>query len=142
MVAMELAASLRPFRKSNASAMTISPPSSSIALSHMLDDDAADAVGHVFEPVHYLLQMIVDFNAYDVTHRIAFAMFEEQILDAGVVERVGVVLKANDFFGDGVQPCRIVAQRGKEPDGIDGELRGLEDARAHFRHFRLKLLHF
>src|SRR5205823_11364064 len=111
MVAMELAASLRPFRKSNASAMTISPPSSSIAGSHMLDDDAADAVGHVFEPVHHLFEVNEDFDADDVTHRIAFAMLGEQVLDAGVVERVGVVLEANDFLGDDVQPRRVVAQR-------------------------------
>src|SRR5205823_8011628 len=119
MVAMELAASLRPFRKSNASAMTISPPSSSIAGSHLLDDDAADAVGHVFEPVHHLFEMVVDFDADDVAHRIAFAMLEEEILDAGVVERIGVVLEADEFLGNHVQPRRVVAQRAEKPDRID-----------------------
>src|SRR5436305_13470157 len=111
MVAMELAASLRPFRKSNASAMTMSPPSSSISSSsHMFDDDAADAVGDVFESVHHLFEVIVDFDADDVVHRIAVAMFLKQVLDAVVGERVRVGLETDDLLGDRIQPVRVVAQ--------------------------------
>src|SRR3954470_22397690 len=66
MVAIELAASCRPLRKSNSSATAMRPTSSgqaratSIGLLDVLDDDALDLVGDVVEPVDDLLQMVVD----------------------------------------------------------------------------------
>src|SRR5215470_6844377 len=69
MVAIELAASCRPLRKSNTSATTISPikigsasatGSISGAPSHVLEHDALDLVGDVVETVDDLLEVIVD----------------------------------------------------------------------------------
>src|SRR5687767_8569231 len=81
MVAIELAASCRPFRKSNSSAMTISPArrgklratasiNSAPLPSYVIEDDALQLVGDVVEAVDHLLQMIVDFVSGDVVHRL------------------------------------------------------------------------
>ena len=74
MVAMELAASCRPLRKSNASATSdqrhqqreCEPDIHRVRASpdlHVLDDDAVHHVGDVVEAVDHLLQMIVDLVA-------------------------------------------------------------------------------
>src|ERR1700743_221891 len=116
MVAIELAASCNPLRKSNASATPTSTIKSVgiVATSALLDHDAADAVGDVLEAVHHLLQVIVDLDAYDVAHRVAVAVAPEQRLDAQIVELVGIVLEPDDLVGDRVQPRRVLAQRAEQ----------------------------
>ena len=44
--------------------------------------------------------MIEDLHPDDVVHRVAVAMTFEQCFDAPVVERIRIVLEADDFFGD------------------------------------------
>src|ERR1051326_1263076 len=95
MVAMELAASLRPFRKSKARPTATSPISSASISSHLLDDDAADAIGDVFEAVHHLFEVIVDFDPDDVVHGVAVAVPLKQRFDAIVVQGVRIILQAN-----------------------------------------------
>ena len=82
MVAIELAASCRPFRKSNSSATPIRPTSSGrlsatasmsvpASPSDVLDDDAVDLVRDVLEPVDDLFQVVVDLVADDEGHGVA-----------------------------------------------------------------------
>src|SRR5947209_17986594 len=103
MVAIELAASCRPFRKSNASATAISPiktgraRGASTALD-LLDHDRVDLVGDVVEAVGDLFQVIVDLGADDEIHRIGVAMLEEQRLQAGVADIVDAVLQLRSFL--------------------------------------------
>src|SRR6202012_93961 len=99
MVAMELAASCRPFRKSNSRATATRNHSvivpveiASIGL-EMLEQDAADAVGDVLEAVDHLLQVVVEIGADDEVHRPVLALLE-QGLHAGVVDLVRSVLDA------------------------------------------------
>src|SRR5579862_7103728 len=104
MVAMELAASCRPFRKSKARATTTSTiskrPGPWNAILEVLDQDGADAVGHVLEAVDDLFQMIVDLRAHDVGHGVLAGRAAVEGLDAGVVEGVGLVLQPGDLLGD------------------------------------------
>src|ERR1700761_2946010 len=101
MVAMEFAASFRPFRKSNTSATAMRKTRSASTPSDLLDDDAADAVRHVLETVHDLFEMVVDLDADDIGHRVAVAaMLLEQRLDACIVHGVGIVLQPYHLFGD------------------------------------------
>ncbi len=82
-VAIELAASFMPLRKSNASATTINAnrngkvsAAASIVVRprsgflHVLDDDAVHDVGNVIEAVHDFFQMVVDLVADEEGHRI------------------------------------------------------------------------
>src|ERR1043166_2178893 len=79
MVAIELAASCRPFRKSKASATAIRKASrkpeparsTCVRLLQVLDQHAADPVGDVFEPVDHLLEVVIDLGTDDVGHGIA-----------------------------------------------------------------------
>src|SRR3954469_12262506 len=100
MVAIEFAASCRPFRKSNASATAISTirsrpgPETSIRRAlEVLDQHAADLAGHVFEAVDPLFQVIVDLGADDVGHRVLARRALVERLDTGVVEGVGLVFE-------------------------------------------------
>src|SRR3954451_18354005 len=74
-VAIELAASCRPFRKSNASATTMRPTSSGSASwcirvgSGVVDHDAVDLVCDVFHRVRDPLEMLVDLAGNDELHR-------------------------------------------------------------------------
>src|ERR1700694_1471587 len=74
MVAIELAASWNPFRKSNASAIairsTIAPklkPAASIVSLRLrvFEDDAVDQVRDVFALVRYRLEQLIDFFQLD-----------------------------------------------------------------------------
>src|ERR1051325_2669957 len=122
---MELAASLRPLRKSKASAIAISPISSASIASHLLDNDAADAVGDVLEAVHHLFQMIVDLDADDVVHGVAVPVLLEQRLDAQVVQSIGIIFQPDDGFGDRVQAAGVVAQCAQQANGFQREAGGL-----------------
>src|SRR5579864_5668588 len=109
MVAIELAASCSPFKRSKASATAISSQSVSGITkapprrSQVLQEDAADAVGDVLEAVDHLFQVVVDVGADDEVHRLRLAGLEKR-LHAGVVDLVGPVLDAGHGLGDRVQP--------------------------------------
>jgi hypothetical protein len=84
MVAIELAASCSPFRKSNSSATVISAKSrySGMAVSALipaaskvLDQNAVDAVGDILEPVNDLLQMAINLRSDNERHRVVRAVF-------------------------------------------------------------------
>src|SRR5262245_61544418 len=103
-VAIELAASCRPFRKSNASAITISATSSVIDReasipaglgSDVLDDDAVHHVGDVVEPVDHLFQVVVDLIADEEAERVAAGggVTPVEVLQAVVVHLVGLALQ-------------------------------------------------
>src|SRR5919206_5350858 len=77
MVAIELAASCRPFRKSNSSATAINPTrmgKASVASTekgpalNLFDHDTVDLVGDVIEAVGDLFEMVVDLDADDEIH--------------------------------------------------------------------------
>src|ERR1700710_728853 len=90
MVAIELAASCKPLRKSNSSATAINPTrigrpsvaSTARPCLYLFDHDTVDLVGDVVEAVGDLLQMIVDLRADDEVHRIGVAVLEEKLLQA------------------------------------------------------------
>src|SRR6185437_8900085 len=97
MVAIELAASCNPLRKSNRSATAIKPVStgrpSAVCTScpsvlDLLDHDRVDLVGDVVEAVSNLLEVIVDLCADDEIHGVGIAVLEEQLAQADVVEVV------------------------------------------------------
>src|SRR5581483_4628879 len=97
MVAIELAASCRPFSKSKTRATAISSHSiSGMATaaprrSQVLQQNAADAVGDVLEAVDHLLQVVVDVRSDDEVHRLRPARLEQRF-HARVVDLVGAVL--------------------------------------------------
>src|SRR5215211_7139799 len=100
MVAIEFAASCRPLRKSNSSAMKISAASrgrltvtaSNARASDVLGDDAVDLVGDVVEAVGDLLQVIQDLHRDPEIHRLGPGPLLEQPLAGGVVDIVGLAL--------------------------------------------------
>src|SRR5215467_13010454 len=101
MVAIELAASCSPFRKSNINATAISRTRSRLwAMKstsrglEVLDQQRADLVGHVLEPVHHLLQVVVDLGPHDISHRVLARGTAIEGAEAVVVEGVGFVLQA------------------------------------------------
>src|ERR1700686_937337 len=81
MVAIELAASCSPLRKSNSSATAINPTrigrpsvaSTARACLYLFDHDTVDLVGDVVEAIGDFLQMVVDLAADDEPHRISIA---------------------------------------------------------------------
>src|SRR5436190_16423982 len=109
MVAIELAASCSPLKKSNASATAIRPARIgrlrmvSIAEYplHVINNECADLVRHVLQAVDHLLEMIVDLGPDDEAHRIAFfitlPVSKEQRLAALIVKLVGTVFDRNDL---------------------------------------------
>src|SRR5665213_2426946 len=121
MVAMELAASCSPLRKSKKSATatrtrstgakpkTMRPP----AL-YVLDHDAADAVRHILEAVHHFFEVIVDFRAHDEAHGVGIAVGEIERLDAPVRHLVGAFLLAHDLLGQCVDAPHILAHGGEQ----------------------------
>src|SRR3569833_1374924 len=97
MVAIELAASCRPLRKSKARATNTGTQTVAVAgkspmgVLLVLEEDAADPVGHVLEAGDDLLQVVVDVGADDEVHRLGLALLEQR-LHAGVVDLVRAVL--------------------------------------------------
>src|SRR4028119_1393548 len=78
-VAIELAASWRPFRKSNSKATPISATSNGKARdasigSGVVDHDALDLVGDILEAVQHSLQVHIDLAADEVVHRLRFTI--------------------------------------------------------------------
>src|SRR5580698_7444387 len=119
MVAIELAASCNPLRKSNSSATAINPirtgrpsmASTARSCLYLFDDDTVDLVGNVVEAVGDFLQMVVDLGADDEIHRVGVAVLEEQLLEADVVEIVDPAFQLGHFLGDRGQHRDIVADR-------------------------------
>src|SRR5215204_773809 len=113
MVAMELAASCRPLRKSKASATAIRAirtgrlSARSIGASQVVGDDAVDLVRDVLEAIDDFLKMIVEIGLDDEIHgavRVAFQALEIERLAALVVDLVGAFLGADDFLGERIEP--------------------------------------
>src|SRR5690348_14715258 len=116
---MELAASLRPFKKSNVSATAMRPMRRAMAgSSDVLDDNAADAVREVLETIHHLLEVIIDLDANNVVHGVTIPVPLEKCLDPFVIHRVGVVFEPDDLLRDLVQSGRILAHCADELDGL------------------------
>src|SRR5690348_4633203 len=141
---MEFAASCRPLRKSNSKAVATSAISSSWMckrsprLLGLFDGDPAYAVGDVFETIHDALEVIVDFRADDEVHGVAGAVLHIEFFDAKVMQAIGTLLKADDFFRDGIEPHRLLAHRTEKRNRIDRQLCGVDDDIAHLRHVGLK----
>src|SRR5712672_2545320 len=93
MVAIELAASCNPLRKSNSSATAINPTrigrpsvaSTARPCLYLFDHDAVDLVRNVVEAISDFLKMIVDLGADDKIHRVCIAVLEKQFLQADVL---------------------------------------------------------
>src|SRR5262245_37492374 len=138
-VAIELAVSCRPLRKSNASATMIKPTrrakcaSTFMAgeTSQLIDDDRIDLVGDVFEAVDDLFEMIVQLRADDEFHRIALLTVrprsEKQRLDALVADVVGLLLDHDDLCRDGAEAGGVAADRAQERHGFEHQLGRLQD---------------
>src|SRR4051794_10902651 len=123
MVAMELAASCSPLRKSNSNATPISAISSGrlrrtasirrfLLPSYVIENDALQLVGNVVEPVDHLFQVIVDLVADDVVHRLRLGA-RIKIFQTALVHVVGFALKLGDLFGDGAD-ARSMGADGSE----------------------------
>src|SRR5437868_8214349 len=146
MVAIELAASCSPLRKSNSSATAIRPTrigrlkeaSTAGPALYLLDDDAVDLVGDVIEAIGDLFQMVVDFGADDVVHRVGGAMLEEQLLQADVVQVVDAAFQLAKLLGDRGQHRDVVADRLQERQRAADQVGGFHDQRPHFPHRRLE----
>src|SRR5438128_3802231 len=74
MVAIELAASCKPFRKSNSSATATRAARTRKALDastaglEVFEQDAVDPVRHILEPVHHALEVAVDLRPDHEAH--------------------------------------------------------------------------
>src|SRR5215216_3203986 len=117
-VAMEFAASWKPFRKSNERATRMMKTTSAVpvvrgAPSGVLDDDVADDVGVVLELVAGVLEPVVDLLPLHDLEGIA-PIAPEQVGDDGVVEDVGLVLEVGDAH-DGLVDLQLV---GLVPDQL------------------------
>src|SRR5436305_339618 len=96
-VAIEFAASWKPFRKSNASATRMMKATSAVAavISSVLDDDVAHDVRVVLALVAGVLEPVVDLLPLHDLEGIA-AVGAEEVGDDLVVEHVGPVLQLRD----------------------------------------------
>src|SRR3954454_22478 len=147
MVAIELAASCRPFRKSNSSATAISPTrtgrpnATSTARSpalNLLDDDAVDLVRDVVEAVGDLLEMVVDLCADDEIHRVAVAMLEEQFLQPDIMEIVDAAFQLAQLFRDRGQHGHVLADLLHQRQRATDQIGAFEQKPADLPHRRLE----
>src|ERR1043165_2270929 len=146
MVAIELAASCSPLRKSNSSATAIRPTrigrlkeaSTAGPALYLLDDDAVDFVGDVVEAIGDLFKMVVDFGADDVIHGVGIAVLEEQFLQADVVQVVDAAFQLAELLGDRSQHRDVLADRLQQRQRPSDQVGGFDDQRAHFPHRRFK----
>src|ERR1043165_7685358 len=146
MVAIELAASCSPLRKSNSSATAIRPTrigrlkeaSTAGPVLYLLDDDAVELVGDVIEAVGDLFQVVVDFRADDVVHGVGVAVLEEQLFQADVVQIVDAAFQLAKLLGDRGQHRDVVADRLQQRQRAPDQVGGFHDQRAHLPHRRLE----
>src|SRR6185295_3720028 len=121
-VAMEFAASWKPFRKSNVRATRMMKTTSPVAAvrgasSGVLDEDIADDVGVVLALVAGVLQPLVDLLPLQDLQGIAPVRLE-QLGDDRVVELVGAVLQVGDAH-DGLVDLPLL---GEIPDQLGDAL--------------------
>src|ERR1700684_3485428 len=146
MVAIELAASCSPLRKSNSKATAINPtrtgrPSAASTCwpcLYLFDHDAVDLVGHVVETVGDLFQMVVDFSPDDEIHRAGIAMLEKEFLQPDILEIVDTPLKLGQLFGNRRQHRDVAADRLKQRQCAADEVGATDEKRPHFAHRRLE----
>src|SRR5712691_394017 len=146
MVAIELAASFMPLRKSNASATMISPISSgnpseaSIwaipAGSDVIDHDALNFVGDVVEAVDHLFQVVVDLVAGDESHGIARPLRLEKLSEPEIVQVVGAAFDLRDLLGERADAAGLLADRAQERHRFLDQHGALHDGVAHLLHLR------
>src|ERR1041384_3242204 len=109
MVAIELAASCRPLRKSKISAVAISPIRTGRLRarfidqrpSQVIDDEGVDLVRDILQPVDDLLEMIVDLGANREIHRFAGShspIGKEERLAPLIMQLIGSLLDAHDLL--------------------------------------------
>src|SRR5215203_3757533 len=118
-VAIELAASCNPLRKSNSSATAINPTrigrpsvaSTGWPCLYLFDHDTIDLVRHVVEAVGNFFQMLVDLGADDEIHRVGIAVLEVEFLQPDIVEIVDTPLQLADLLGNRRQHRDVVADR-------------------------------
>ena len=119
MVAIELAASCSPLRKSNASAISdqrdqqrkrerdrsMSPdPAHS---SHVLEHDAVHLVADVVEAVDHLLEMVVDLDADEERHRVRRQVGLVELVQSDVVQLVGAPFELRNLLADAADAAGI-----------------------------------
>src|SRR5262245_14541981 len=136
MVAIELAASCSPLRKSNASATKTSAISSGTASAtastlYVLDHDAADLVAGVVEAIDHLLQMIIDLDADEECHRIGGLIGAVELLQPGIMQLVGAAFDLGDLLADLVEPGGIGVHRGEQRHRFAHQVGGLHDGVGH-----------
>src|SRR5579871_1157030 len=149
MVAMELAASCSPLRKSNSSATAIRPTrtgrlstKSTIGPAlDLFDHDRVHLVGDVVETIGDFFQMVIDLVADDEVHRVGVAVFEEQFLQPDIVEVVDAPLQLGHLFGDRGQHRDIVPDRLQQRERLADEAGAFNQQPTHLPHRRLKTLH-
>src|SRR6185295_16179739 len=131
-VAIELAASWKPFMKSNASATTTSAnttpspiwltlPSTrpNSATSGVLEDEALDDVGHVLAAVGDRLEQVVDHA--QLHHLLQIALLAEQLGQRRAHHAIGVGFEAVDLFAhphDGIGALDVVQQPDHRRDAL------------------------
>src|SRR3954469_6979488 len=100
MVAIEFAASWKPFRKSNASATTIRKTMTwkVTPISGVLEHDAFDDVGDVLAAVGHRLEVFVDLLQLDQLARVGLVV--EELGEARAQHLVGLGLEAVDLAAD------------------------------------------
>src|SRR5207249_8416388 len=117
-VAIELAASWKPFRKSKVSAtrmMKMTPASKCKTPSGVLDDDVAEGVGEVLALVAGVLQPLVDLLPLHDLERLLALPAVEQVRDHVEVQRVALVLElgdADDRLADHLLVAEVPDERG------------------------------
>src|SRR5690242_890624 len=149
MVAIELAASCRPFRKSNASATAIRPtrmgrPSEASTAGpalYLFDHDTVDLVGDVVEAVGDFFEVIVDLNADDEVHGTGVAVFQVKLLHADIVEVVDAAFQLAQFLGDSRQQRDIGADMLQQGQRTGDQTGAFDDQLSHLAHRWLELAH-
>src|SRR5690606_12744685 len=143
-VAIEVAASCSPFRKSKKRATAIRPTSSgkasetSIGRSDVLYDDAGNFVGHVLEAIDHFLELTVDLRADHVGHGISAAVPREQVLEALFMQFVGPVFHLRDLPGQGGELRRVGVHLGQERNSLGDEMGRVDNPFPHFMHQRVE----
>src|SRR5215204_845708 len=135
-VAIELAASCRPLRKSNASATTMSPikigrASATASMSHVFEHDAVNLVGHVVETIDNLLEMIVDLAADEERHRVGRLIGAIEIAQADIVQVVGLTLDERDLLRQPADATGVAVDGAQQRDRLLHQQRRFDDRLGH-----------
>src|SRR5690348_8557818 len=126
-VAIELAASWRPLRTSNASATTIRPISRgraswcTRASSGVSDYDVVDLVRDVLEGVHDPFEVLVDLARDDELHRVVPVPLE-RALQPFFVNPVDLAFEPHDLFRDAVDLRAVAADVAQQRNGLGSKV--------------------